>query len=69
MIKFEHNMLVLNNAFSREDVEQINDFADYVRQQERDRIIEVIRDWYEADADLIDGPGNLIDWIKNGENE
>jgi len=36
---------------------------------ERERIIEVIRDWYEADADLIEGPGNLIDWIQSGENE
>lgn len=36
---------------------------------ERERIIQVIRDWYEADADLIDGPGNLIDWIENGDNE
>lgn len=69
MIKFEYNMLVLNNTFSNEDVQEINAFADYVRKQERDRIIEVIRDWYEADADLIEGPGNLIDWIENGENE
>jgi len=42
MIKFEHNMLVLNNAFSRDDVEQINAFAEYVRGQERDRIIALL---------------------------
>lgn len=35
---------------------------------ERDRIIAVIRDWFEADADLIDGPSNLIDLIENGDN-
>lgn len=45
MIKFEHNMLVLNNAFSREDVEQINAFADYVRQQERERIFDLLEEW------------------------
>lgn len=44
MIKFESNMLVLNNTFSNEDVEQINAFADYVRNQERERIITLIQD-------------------------
>jgi hypothetical protein len=39
MIKFEHNMLVLNSFFSEEDVDQIDAFAEYVRQQERERII------------------------------
>ena len=39
------------------------------REAERERIIAVIRDWYEADADLIDGPGNLIEWIREGEND
>ena len=42
MIKFEFNMLVLNSSFSEEDVNQINAFADYVRSQERERIIELI---------------------------
>lgn len=36
---------------------------------ERERIIAVIRDWFEADADLIDGLGNLIDLIENGESK
>jgi hypothetical protein len=44
MIKFEHNMLVLNNAFSKEDVEQIDDFADYIRNEERERIIKLLTD-------------------------
>ena len=38
MLKFEFNMLVLNSSFSEEDVNQINAFADYVREQERERI-------------------------------
>jgi hypothetical protein len=42
MIKFEHNMLVLNNAFSKEDVRHIDDFADYVRNEERQRIIRIL---------------------------
>jgi len=42
MLKFEYNMLVLNNTFSEEDVDHINAFADYVRKQERERIIELI---------------------------
>jgi hypothetical protein len=42
MIKFEYNMLVLNNAFSNEDVQEINAFSEYVRSQERDRIIALL---------------------------
>ena len=42
MIKFEHNMLVLSNAFSKEDVKQIDDFADYIRDEERERIIKLL---------------------------
>jgi len=42
MIKFEHNMLVLNNFFSEDDVDQIDAYADYVREQERKRIIKLI---------------------------
>ena len=42
MIKFEHNMLVLNSSFSNDDVLEINAFSDYVRLQERERIIKLI---------------------------
>lgn len=35
---------------------------------ERERIIAVIRDWFEADADLIEAPSNLIDLIESGDN-
>ena len=44
MLKFEYNMLVLNNAFSEDDVDQINAYADYVRSQERERIIKLLED-------------------------
>jgi hypothetical protein len=59
MIKFEHNMLVLNNTFSEEDVDQINAFADYVRKQERERIIALFAPngvpeyWVERITELI----------------
>ena len=42
MLKFEYNMLVLNSSFSDQDVQEINAFADYVREQERERIVELI---------------------------
>lgn len=42
MIKFEHNMLVLNNFFSEEDVDQIDAYAEYVRSQERKRILALL---------------------------
>jgi hypothetical protein len=42
MIKFEHNMLVLNSFFSEDDVDQIDAYADYVRSQERERIIALL---------------------------
>lgn len=53
MIKFEYNMLVLNSSFSEEDVDQINAFADYVREQERNRIIallENLREQYNLES-------------------
>ena len=57
MIKFEHNMLVLNNSFSNEDVEHINDFAEYVRTQERERILALIEskdEWHYEFSDVSD---------------
>jgi hypothetical protein len=66
MIKFEHNMLVLNNAFSKEDVDEINAYAEYVCSQERKRIIALIEskdEWHYAFSDVSD----VIALIK-GEN-
>ena len=42
MIKFEYNTLVLNNVFSKQDVAEIDSFAEYVRNQERERIIRLL---------------------------
>ncbi len=39
-------MLVLNNAFSEEDVDQIDAYAEYVRRQERERIIALLNHEY-----------------------
>jgi hypothetical protein len=63
MIKFEFNMLVLNSSFSEEDVEQINAYADYVRSQERERIIALIQsrdEWHYEFSDV----SNVIALIK-----
>ena len=61
MIKFEYNMLVLNSSFSEEDVDQINAFADYVRSQEREKIIALLEPngvpeyWVERITHLLNG--------------
>lgn len=63
MIKFEYNMLVLNNAFSEEDVKQIGDYAEYVRKQERERIaklLEELRDSEYAEVMTHDDLINLV---------
>ena len=44
MIKFEHNTLVLNSILSKDDVAEINAFADYIRKQEQERIIKLLED-------------------------
>jgi hypothetical protein len=56
MIKFEYGMLVLNNVFSKEDVKQIDAFAEYVRNQERERIIKLI----EESKDMVSGQERLL---------
>jgi hypothetical protein len=56
MIKFEYGMLVLNNVFSKEDVKQIDAFAEYVRNQERERIIKLI----EESKDMVSGQEKLL---------
>ena len=50
-------MLVLNSAFSEEDVDEINAYADYVRNKERERIIALIEskdEWHYAFSDVSD---------------
>ena len=59
-------MLVLNSAFSKEDVDEINAYAEYVCSQERKRIIALIEskdEWHYAFSDVSD----VIALIK-GEN-
>ena len=41
MINFENNMLVLNNIFSKEDVNQINEYTEHIRNQERERFARI----------------------------
>ena len=75
MLKFEHNMLVLNNTFSEEDVDHINAFADYVRKQERERLLDYLEkvrqeslddheELDEYDKGFTDAYANAIDLIK-----
>jgi hypothetical protein len=45
MINFENNMLVLANVFSKEDVNQINAYTEYVRKEERERLIRLLHDY------------------------
>ena len=67
MIKFEHNMLVLNNAFSEADVDEINAFADYVRTQEGRRILELILDVHKEYAhDPALGLIKLVEYLTEG---
>jgi hypothetical protein len=44
MINFENNMLVLNNVFSKEDVNQINEYTEHVRKEEQERIIKLLEE-------------------------
>lgn len=57
MIKFEHGMLVLNSLMTKEDVAAINEFADYVRNQERERIFKLLEEmpWQIYQAVALDG--------------
>ena len=57
MIKFEHNTLVLNNVFSKQDVAEIDRFAEYVRNQENERIIKLLEEmpWQIYQAVALDG--------------
>lgn len=41
MINFENGMLVLNNIFSKDDVNQINEYTEHVRNQERERFARI----------------------------
>jgi hypothetical protein len=64
MIKFEHGMLVLNNTFTKEDIEHINAFAGYIRNQEQERIVKLIEGWWDNTED---NPVTLIALIRDAE--
>jgi hypothetical protein len=42
MIKFEYGMLVLDNNTTKDDVKEIDAFAEYVRNQETERIFKLL---------------------------
>lgn len=44
MIRFENGMLVLNNTATKEDVDAINEYAEYIRNQEQERICDLIEE-------------------------
>ena len=50
MISFENNMLVLNNVFSKEDVNQINAYTEYVRKEERERFARIANTMLDKDT-------------------
>jgi hypothetical protein len=74
MIKFESNTLVLNSIFSKEDVAEIDAFADYIRNAEQERIIKLLletpegRDAVELALHPSDEGSTLIALIK-GDNK
>jgi hypothetical protein len=71
MIKFEHNTLVLNSIFSKDDVAEIDAFADYIRNDERERLIKVLElnkipcDCGDACEQFDSGFEEAIDILKN----
>jgi hypothetical protein len=50
MINFENNMLVLNNIFSKEDVNQINEYTEHIRNQERERFARIVNTMLDKDT-------------------
>lgn len=48
MIKVENNMLVLDSAFTKEDVLAINHFVDIAKKQERDSIIKLLEPLFDT---------------------
>jgi hypothetical protein len=43
MITFEYGMLVLDKNATKEDVTQINAFAEYIRNEERERLSRIVK--------------------------
>lgn len=67
MIKFEHDVLDINGAYSKEDVDEINAYAEYIRTQERKRILEIVLDvQYDFAHDPAYGLDKLIEYLNEG---
>ena len=45
-------MLVLNSIFTKEDVNQINEYTNYIRKQERERIIKLLEEAQITTAEI-----------------
>jgi hypothetical protein len=43
MINFEYGMLVLDNNTTKEDVDAVKEFAEHIRQDERERVGRIIK--------------------------
>lgn len=70
MIKVESDMLVLDNTFSKEDVQAIDEFVKINVDRERERIIKLLNDTvddYLSDKLLVEAAvvANAIAYIKN----
>ena len=48
MIKVENNMLVLDSAFTKEDVLAINHFVEIAKKQERESIIKILEQLFDT---------------------
>ena len=44
MINFEYGMLVLDNNTTKEDVDAVKEFAEHIRQDERQRLINLLEE-------------------------
>jgi len=42
MIKYEHETLVLDSSFTKEDAEAINDFIEDIKVKERQKILQAV---------------------------
>lgn len=50
MIKFENEMLVLGSTATKEDVDAINEYARYIRKDERERLIRILSKRLDKDT-------------------
>lgn len=63
MIRFEHGMLVLDNTATKDDVNAVNEFAEFVRNEERERIIKLLEQGAEKYQHLAGQAPTFVDGI------